>query len=152
MFEQNRKLEEINIGGNLFNDEDLSHIKNYVGKVKMTQEELDIHNKKVKDKDFIIEKNKKLKIQKKPEEPVPILEEVALIGDTYYVIKNTILKNLNLIQNHFTENCFGSVVHMLEVTQELNIIIDGNIFSKQIKDSSNDTYDKYSHRIYLLKF
>ena len=99
MLETNKKLEEINLGNNYLTDDDFALFKNYVGKIPMTHEQVEAHNQKVKARDLILEKNKKLKIQKKPEEHVPVLEEVAQIGETFYVIKNSNLKNLNLMQN-----------------------------------------------------
>lgn len=151
MIEINRKIEELHIGGNFFIDDDLSHLKNYVGKIQMTHEEVEVHNKKVKDRDYILEKNKKLKIQKKPEEPVPLVEEATQINGTYYIIKNTKLKNFNLMQNRFTDNCFSCIKYMLDVSSELLLTIDGNIFTKNSKDVLTDQNGPYSNRLYLTK-
>lgn len=39
-------------------------------------DQVDAHMNKIKQRDVIIEKNKKLKTSKKPEEPVPILDSI----------------------------------------------------------------------------
>ena len=71
MLEQNKKLEEINLGANHFIDEDILGLQDQLGKLGITNEEAEAIQKKARDRELIIEKNKKLKNQKKPEEPLP---------------------------------------------------------------------------------
>lgn len=151
MLELNRAIEEINLGANHFTDEDLSVLKIHLGKFPMTTEDLEAHNKKVKERDLIIQKNVKLKIQKKPEEPVPMQDEVALIDEVYYVIKNVQLRNLNLMQNEFTENCFESILSIIDSNPDLLITMDGGVFNKAQKELFTDPYGKYASRIYLTR-
>lgn len=151
MLEANKHLEEINLGGNYLNDSDLVKIKNIVGGSPITQEQLDAYNKKVKERDLIIEKNKKLKQLRKNEEPIPILDEFILIGDVYYSIKNSHLKNLNLIKNSFTEKCFETLIFILDYNLNLLVSMDGCVFTAEQKEILLDPNGKYSNRIYLTK-
>lgn len=151
MLEVNKKLEELNLGGNSLNDQDLSMIKNSIGKIQLTAEEIESYLKRAKEREAIIEKNKKLKAAKKPEEPVPIIEEVVQQGEQYFLMKNTKLKVLNLMQNNFSEQCFETVIAMLDLNQDLLLTIDNKIFSKNLRDKLNHPHSKYSNRIYLAK-
>jgi hypothetical protein len=151
MIEANKKLEELNIGGNFFTDDDLGLFKNYVGKIPMSTEEVEIHNKKVKERDAIVEKNKKLKIQKKPEEPVPILDEVIQQGETFFTMKNNRLKNINLMQNSFSELCYDTILYIMEMNSDLMITIDGPIFKNDKEKVFELSSGKFSNRIYLTK-
>jgi hypothetical protein len=148
LLSQNRKLEDINLGRNYLTDNDLAMLKDYIGKIPMTQEDVESHNKKLKDRDLIIEKNKKLKIQKKPEEPLPVVQDVENIEGKFYVMKNTKLKNLNLIQNNFTSYCLNTLIDILDNNPELNIAIDEKIFEREDREKLRS---KYSIRLYLTK-
>jgi hypothetical protein len=151
MLEVNKRIEEINLGGNYLNDSDFVKIKNILGGSPITNEQLDAYNKKVKDRDLIIEKNKKLKQLKKNEEPVPVLDEFTLIGDVYYSIKNSHLKNINLIKNSFTEKCFESLIFILDYNLNILISMDGSVFTQEQKEILLDPSGKYANRIYLTK-
>lgn len=152
LLELNKKIEEINFGKNFLVDEDLVTFKRCVGKFLMTQEEVEIHQKKIKDRDAIIEKNKKLKNQRKPEEPVPVLEEMAQIGDSFYIIRNTKLKSVNFMQNRF-KSIFELVILIFRQTDSLFMTLDHALFDKEQRH--NLTYpsigQNFSSRIYLSK-
>ena len=144
MLENNKRLEELNLGQNNFVDEDLEALKDYLGRTAIIGEALENHHKKLKDKEAIIEKNKKLKTAKKPEEPVPFVEELTLIGETYYIVKNCTLKGLNLMQNQLTENCFTPLTYILDGNPDIFITMDGKYFSKTQKDKLTDQNGKYA--------
>ncbi len=149
LLEVNRKLEEINLGANFFIDEDLEILKKYIGKTLIAGEILENYHKRLKDKEAIIEKNKKLKSQKKAEEPVPFLEELTIIGDQNYIVKNLNLKTLNLMLNNLTGECFKSLLTILESSPELGIIIDAKLFNKHQKDILSEVH--FASRVYLTK-
>lgn len=150
--EMNRKLEEVHLGKNFLVDEDIVSLKKILGKFLMSPEEVENYQKKAKERDAIMEKNKKLKNQKKPEEPIPFLEELTQIGDNYYIVRNTKLKSLNLMQNKFT-NCYDLVVNLLKQTESLFITLDNSLFDKEQRHSL--TYpsggNNFSTRVYLSK-
>jgi hypothetical protein len=144
----NKKIEDVNFGRNYLNDSDLALLKEYIGKIPMSNEDVENHNKKLKERDAIIERNKKLKIMKKPEEPLPVIPDVENIEGQFYIIKNTKLRNLNFIQNNFTGECLNTLSYILETNQELNIAFDEKIFERQDREKLKS---KYSVRLYLTK-
>jgi len=151
MLDNNKKLEDINLGGNFFVDSDLAKIKSILGGSPVTNEQLDAYNKKIKERDLIIEKNKKLKLLKKNEEVVPVLEEFILVGDVYYSIKNKYLKNLNIIKNSFSQSCYEDLIFMLDMNTNLLITMDSSIFTPEQRETLLDPNGKYANRIYLTK-
>jgi hypothetical protein len=148
LLSQNKRLEDINLGRNEFTDSDLSMLREHIGKIPMTTEDIENHNKKLKDRDAIIEKNKKLKIQKKPEEALPVIPDIENIDGKFFFVKNTKLRNLNLIQNCFTGDCVNTLTDILDNNPELNIAIDEKIFDREDRDKLRS---KYSIRLYLTK-
>jgi hypothetical protein len=114
----------------------------------MSHDELDIYHKKLKEKEVIIEKNKKHKAQKKAEEPLPILPDIKEIDGVSYIIRNMKLKFLNIFQNNFTGDCYSALVSILDSHNELSLSIDEKIFSK---DEGNILKGKFLSRIYLTK-
>lgn len=152
MLETNKKLEEVNFGKNFLFDDDLDLLKKSVGKFLMTQEEVENQQRKMKDRDAIVEKNKKLKNQKKPEEHVPVLEEMVQIGESFYILKNTKFRCINLMQNKF-KNCYDHIVGILRQTDALFISIDNVLFDKnqRLNLTSPSVNINFSSRIYLSK-
>jgi len=151
MLIENKKLEEINLGGNSFTNEDLKSIKNCIGKIQLSPEDVEDYLKRQKEREAIVEKNKKLKAAKKPEDPVPPIEEVVQQGELYFIMKNTKLRTLNIMQNNFTEECYETVIQMLDLNPDLLLTVDNRIFSKNLRDKLNHPHSKYSNRIYLAK-
>lgn len=150
MLEVNRKLEEINIGGNHFKNEDLNMIRNSIGKVQLSGDELEDYQRRAKEKEAILERNKKNK-GKKPDEVVPFLEEVTVIDEKYYIVRNMKVRTLNVMQNNFTEEVYETVINMLDISPDLLLTIDNKVFSKNIRERLNHPHSKYANRIYLAK-
>ena len=150
--ETNKRLEEVNLGKNFLVDDDLFLIKKVLGKFLMTLEEVETLQKKMKEKEAIVEKNKKLKNQKKPEEPLPVLDEMIQIGDSFYIIKNNKIRSINLMQNKFT-NCYEVIVAILKQTDALFITIDNAVFDKEQRQTliTPSINMNFSTRIYLSK-
>jgi hypothetical protein len=151
MLENNKKLEDINLGGNYFFDSDFAKIKNILGGSPVTNEQLEAYNKKIKERDLIIEKNKKLKLQKKNEEVVPVIDEFILVGDVYYSIKNKYLRNLNIIKNSFTRSCYEDLLFILDMNANLFITMDSSIFTPEQRETLLEPSGKYANRIYLTR-
>lgn len=151
MLNENKKLEEINLGGNSFTNEDLIAIKNCIGKIQLSADEVENYLRRQKEREAINEKNKKQKAAKKPEDPVPYIEEVVQQGELYFIMKNTKLRTLNVMQNSFTEECFETVIQILDLNPDLLLTIDNKIFSKNLRDKLNHPHSKYASRIYLAK-
>ena len=96
MFLFNRKLKEINLGGNYFDDKTIEYLKNYIGAYELSKEEYEKMLKLIEERDNIIEHNKKIntknsKIKEKPKE-VPFVDEIKeeIISEDnikYYLMK-----------------------------------------------------------------
>lgn len=108
MMENNRTLEYLGLAKCGLNSEDVVPLFNQIGRQPFPDDEADAHLAKCKARDQIVEKNKKAKAGKKPEEPVPLLdniEQVARIGDdgnevtSWVLLKNVQYKHLNLCMN-----------------------------------------------------
>lgn len=76
VFEINRNLEFVGLAKNNLSSEDVLPLLKCFGKVQFPTEKVAQHQLELKNREAIIEKNKKLKAQKKPEEPVPVLDNL----------------------------------------------------------------------------
>jgi len=76
MMETNRTLEYLGLAKCKFENEHVIPIINQIGRLPFPSDQVEAHNAKLKLRDQTIEKNKKLKASKKPEEPVPILDNI----------------------------------------------------------------------------
>ena len=147
----NRKLEDINLGKNFFDDECIDKLKDNLGKTLMSQEDVADYNKKVKERDAIIKANAKLKQQKKPENEVPFLYEMMLIQDQNYLVKNKDLKIINLMLNPLTDKCYESLINIFDNNPDMFITIDNKVLSEEHKNSFLDKKSKYFDKIYFSK-
>lgn len=147
----NRKLEDVNLGKNFFDDDCISKLKDNLGKFLMTQEDVVEYNKKVKERDAIIKANVKLKQQKKPENEVPFLYEMLMIEDQYYTVKNKDLKIINFMQNPLTDKCYDSLINIFDTCPEMFITIDNKVLSDEHKNSFLDKKSKYYDKMYFAK-
>ena len=95
---------------------------NSFGKVPFPNDQVEAYQAELKKRDAIIEKNKKLKASKKPEEPVPILDslesEVARDAEgnevvNYFLLKCPQFKHLNLCLNKIDDEALGVVEQVL---------------------------------------
>ena len=151
MLLNNRKLEDINLGKNYFDDECISKLKDNLGKFLMNQEEVIEYNKKVKEREAIIKANAKLKQQKKPENEVPFLYEMQMIEDQYYTIKNKNLKIINFMKNPLTDKCYDSLINIFDNCPYIFITIDNKVLSEEHKNSFLDKKSKYYDKVYFSK-
>lgn len=76
VFEINRSLEFIGLAKNNLNTDDVIPLLKYFGRSPFPTDKVAQHQQDLKNRDLIIEKNKKLKAAKKPEEPVPVLDNL----------------------------------------------------------------------------
>ena len=74
--ETNRTLEYLGLAKCNLQAKSLTKIINQIGRIPFPNDQAEAHLAKLKARDVIIEKNKKLKASKKPEEPVPILDNI----------------------------------------------------------------------------
>lgn len=74
MFDFNRSLEYLGLSKNSLTTEDILPLLAKLGKIPFVNEQVEFHTNELKKREVTIEKNKKLKASKKPEEPVPVLD------------------------------------------------------------------------------
>ena len=140
----------INIGGNNLKNEDLNMIRNSIGRIQLSGDELEDYQRRAKEKEAILDRNKKNK-GKKPDEPIPFVEEVTQIEDKFYIVRNMKVRTLNVMQNNFTEEVYETVINMLDISPDLLLTVDNKVFSKGIRERLNHPHSKYANRIYLAK-
>lgn len=76
MMETNRTLEYLGLAKCNLQSKSLVKVFNQIGRIPFPADQVDGHLAKIKARDQTIEKNKKLKASKKPEEPIPILDSI----------------------------------------------------------------------------
>lgn len=77
VLESNRTLEYFGLSKLGLTNDNIKPIFKVIGKFPFPEDQVESHKAALKNRDAIIEKNKKLKAGKKPEEPVPVLDEIV---------------------------------------------------------------------------
>ena len=160
MFLFNRKLKELNLGGNFFDDKTIEHIKSYIGKYELSQEEYEKQIKLIEERDLIIENNKKINKSNKnkvaPKE-VPFVdeikdEEISEGNIKHYLIKNDTLQKLDFMSNpKMTQKSFDDLLYLVEHTTNLILYLDLRKYNKESVLKMIDINGPYCDRIYLYK-
>ena len=76
MLDVNRSLEYVGLAKCSLHAAHAAKLFEQIGRIPFPQEQVEAHQAKIKARDGIIEKNKKLKASKKPEEPVSQLDMI----------------------------------------------------------------------------
>lgn len=139
VFEQNRSLEFLGLAKNNLTSDDVVPLLNSFGKVPFPAEQVESYQAELKKRDAIVEKNKKLKASKKPEEPVPILDslesEPSKDADgnditNYFLLKCPQFKHLNLCLNKVGDESMALIQQVLSQTpDDFGITLSGNPIS-----------------------
>ena len=132
--ELNKTLEFIGLAKNNLSIEDLQGFLDCIGKTPFPEEEADAHIKKMKERDAIIEKNKKLKASKKPEEPVPLIDDIEQQEDgSWVMVKNGQLRHINMCMNPITDDSKNLILDLLKRTpNEFSITLSGTQMTKEV--------------------
>ena len=160
MFLFNRKLKELNLGGNYFDDKTIEHLKNYIGKYELSQEEYEKILKLIEERNNIIENNKKINKNSKtktvPKE-VPFVDEVKeeIISEEnikHYIIKNDTIEKLDFMNNpNMTQKSFNDLLYLIDHTTNLILYLDLRKYNKDSVLKMIDINGPYCNRIYLYK-
>ena len=142
VFEQNRSLEFLGLAKNNLTTEQVTPLLTCFGKVPLPADQADQYQAELKRRDTIVEKNKKLKQQKKPEEPVPILDQletqVSKDADgndvtNYFLLKCPQFKHLNLCMNKLDDESMPAIERVLSQTpDDFGITLSGNPISQGV--------------------
>ena len=160
MFLFNRKLKEINLGGNFFDDKTITHLKSYIGAYELSQEEYEKILKLIEERNNIIENNKKMnkstKNKSAPKE-VPFVDEVKeeIISEEnvkHYIIKNDTIEKIDFMNNpNMTQKSFNDLLYLIDHTTNLILYLDLRKYDKDSVLKMIDINGPYSNRIYLYK-
>ena len=161
MFLFNRKLKEINLGGNYFDDKTIEYLKNYIGAYELSKEEYEKMLKLIEERDNIIEHNKKIntknsKIKEKPKE-IPFVDEIKeeIISEDnikYYLIKNDTIQKIDFMNNpNMTQKSFEDLLYMIDHNKNLILYLDLRKYNKESVLKMININGPYCDRIYLYK-
>lgn len=106
------------------------------GRVPLPSDQVEAYQAELKKRDTILEKNKKLRQQKKPEEPVPVLDqlesEVTRDADgnestSWYLQRCPQFKHLNLCLNRIDDSVAAKLEDVLSRTpDDFGVTLAGN--------------------------
>ena len=108
MMTANRSLEYLGLSKLNLDSKSLCPIFDMIGRFPFPEDNVEEHKAALKARDAIIEKNKKLKASKKPEEPVPQLDDITQITrinengeevQEWVTMKNPQLRHVNVCMN-----------------------------------------------------
>ena len=160
MFLTNRKLKEINLGGNFFDDKTIEHLKSYIGAYELSQEEYQKILKLIEERNNIIENNKKANKNAKNKtviKEVPFVDEIKeeIISEEnvkHYIIKNDTIEKIDFMNNpNMTQKSFNDLLYLIDHTTNLILYLDLRKYDKDSVLKMIDINGPYSNRIYLYK-
>ena len=152
MFLFNRTLEEINLGGNFFDDEAIETLKNFIGEFEMNENEIEEYNKILNEKNEAIEFNKKNKNNKKVAlKEIPFVDEMKEENNKKIRVRNGTIQKIDFMGNKITQKSFDNFIFMIENTKNLIFNLDLTIFNKESVLKLIDQNGKFFNRVFLCK-
>ena len=152
MFLYNRTLEEINLGGNFFDDEAIETLKNFIGEFEMNENEIEEYNKILNEKNEAIEFNKKNKNNKKVAlKEIPFVDEMKEENNKKIRVRNGTIQKIDFMGNKITQKSFDNFIFMIENTKNLIFNLDLTIFNKESVLKLIDQNGKFFNRVFLYK-
>lgn len=152
MFLFNRTLEEINLGGNFFDDDSIEILKNFIGEFEMNENEIEDYNKILNEKNEAIEFNKKNKNNKKVAlKEIPFVDETKDENGKKIRVRNGTIQKIDLMGNKITQKSFDNFVFMIENTKNLIFNLDLRIFDKESVLKLIDENGRFFNRVFLCK-
>ena len=161
MFLHNRKLKEINLGGNLFNDETIEYLKKYIGIYELDKEGYEKILKLIEEKNQAIEINKKLSKNisktKSTIKEVPFVDEIKdeVISEEevkHYKVRNDTIQKIDFMNNpNMTQKSFNDLLYLVDNTTNLILYLDLRKYDKDCVLKMIDINGPYCNRIYLYK-
>jgi len=145
VLETNRVLEYIGLAKNNLVSDDVTPLMKAFGRQPFPAENVAAYQAKLKERDTIVEKNKKLKAGKKPEEIVPLLDaiESKMVKDDsgaevahWYMLVNPQFKHLNICLNQIDDMAAPEIEAVLSITpDDFCLTLSGNAFSDETVQS-----------------
>jgi Ran GTPase-activating protein (RanGAP) involved in mRNA processing and transport len=141
VFEQNRNLEYVGLAKNNLTSADVQPLLKCFGRQAFPAENVPAYQLKLKERDAILEKNKKLKASKKPEEIVPLLDalESKITKDengaevtNWFLLVNPQFKHINICLNQVDDVAQEDIEGCLQITpDDFCMTLSGNQFSDE---------------------
>lgn len=141
VLETNRVIEYIGLAKNNLASADVCPLLKTFGRQPFPAENVPAYQLKLKERDAIVEKNKKLKASKKPEEHVPLLDNIEskMVKDEagnevaqWSLVINPQFKHLNVCLNQIDDSACEDIEEMLQITpDDFCLTLSGNQFSDE---------------------
>ena len=160
MFLYNRKLQEINLGGNLFNDETIEYLKNYIGIYELDKEGYEKILKLIEEKNQILEYNKKINKNAKPKimpKEIPFVDEIkdeVISSDVvkHFRVRNDTIQKIDFMNNpNMTQKSFNDLLYLIDNTTNLILYLDLRKYDKDSVLKMININGPYCNRIFLYK-
>ena len=160
MFLYNRKLKEINLGGNFFNDQTIEYLKNYIGIYELNAEGYEEILKLIEEKKQVLEFNKKINKNSKPKvspKEVPFVDEIKDVNITeeevkHYKVRNDTIQKIDFMNNpNMTQKSFDDLLYLVDNTSNLILYLDLRKYNKESVLKMIDINGPYCNRIFLYK-
>lgn len=145
MLNVNRNLEYLGLAKCNLQAAQASKVFEQIGKIPFPQDQVDAYQVKIKARDAILEKNKKQKAAKKPEDPVPAMDMIEQSSYTnsegneiqgWVLLKNVQFKHINMCSNDINDESKEAITALIRRTNDdFGITIAGNPITKAIVDS-----------------
>ncbi len=142
VFETNRTLEYLGLAKNNLESADITSLMRCFGKFPFPADQVVAYQTKLKDRDALIEKNKKLKAAKKPEDPVPVMDQIEskIQKDAegnevtnWFMIKNPQFRHLNLCLNNIEDTAQEDIENALKNTpDDFCLTLSGNPLTEEV--------------------
>ncbi|KAL4449653.1 hypothetical protein ABPG74_007476 [Tetrahymena malaccensis] len=146
MIYKNKSLTTLGLCKNgISNVSQIEQILISIGKYPMSEEQYQAYRNSEKERDQIIERNKKLKGKKLLEaEPVPELEAIEQITENKWAItRNSTLSMLNLSLNQLTDESVERFESFLQVVHDnFQVILSFNSFDQRAKERLKKKFNK----------
>ena len=142
VLDENRTLEYFGLAKLNLENEHVTPLISLIGKFPFPADQVESHLAELKKRDAIIEKNKKLKAGKKPEEPVPQLDDIEQIskknddGETeqiWVTVKNAQFKHFNFCMNSIDDEIEQDLENVLKITSDsFGVTMSSNKLSEEL--------------------
>ncbi len=155
VFETNRTLEYVGVAKNNLETADIIPMIKSFGRFPFPTDQVVAYQAKLKERDATIEKNKKLKASKKPEEPVPVMDLIESKNNkdqdgndtvNWFMLKNPQFRHLNLCLNSIEDSAQEEIEAALRITpDDFCFTLSGNAFSEEVVAAIQKTV-QYVHK------
>ena len=158
MFLHNRKLQEINLGGNFLDDYSIKKLKENIGIYELNDVQYNEMLEKINEREQIIAANKAIKKNSKVQpKPVPFVDEIKdeVVSDEvtkHYKVKNNTIQKIDFINSpNMTQSSFDDLMYLIDNTTNLILNLDLRKYNKESVLKMINIKGNYCNRVFLYK-